>query len=119
MMEVISVKENYIDGVKTAHCGVIICKKTVDVNGKETWSFNLPGPDGTTSIMKFHSEDVKKILFYPDKAMIGFLFSSHMEKNSLILEVPVTSHHDEFNYLKKAASQMFPNNSRFVTTINN
>ena len=118
-MEVISIEENYIDGVKVAHCGVIICKKTVDVNGKESWSFNLPDLDGTTSIIKFHTEDVKKIFFYQEKAMIGFLFSSHKEKKSLIMEVLVTSVDDEFNYFKKASSQMFPNNSSFVTTIHN
>ena len=92
-MEVVLVQETYIDGIKKAHGGVIICKKTVDVNDKETWLFNLPAPDGTASIIKFHTEDVKKIFFYPEKAMIGFLFSSHMERKSLIMEVKMDNGH--------------------------
>ena len=121
-MEVISVRENYIDGVKVAHCGIIICKKMVDVNGEETWYFNLPDLDGTTSIIKFHTEDVKKIFFYPEKAMIGFLFISNMEKKSLIMELPVYDYDDdadEFNYFKTTSSQMFPDKSSFVTIIHN
>ena len=122
-MEVILVQENFIDGVKVSHCGVIICKKTIDVNGKETWSFNLPDLDGTTSMIKFHTEDVKKIFLYPEKAMIGFLFSSHMERKSLIMEVKmdngVTSPYDEFNNFKKMSSQMFSNKAGFVTTLHN
>ena len=92
-MEVILVQENFIDGVKVSHCGVLICKKTIDVNDKETWSFNLPDLDGTTSMIKFHTEDVKKIFFYPEKTMIGFLFSSHMERKSLIMEVKMDNGH--------------------------
>ena len=51
-MEVILVQENFIDGVKVSHCGVVIWKKTIDVNDKETRSFNLPDLDGTTSMIE-------------------------------------------------------------------
>ena len=47
-MEVVSVREVYIDGVRVTHCPVIFCKKTFDVNGKRTLSISLPEEDGTS-----------------------------------------------------------------------
>ena len=75
-MEVLSTSKVYIDGAKVAHSGVLLCKKSLDT---ETWSFNLPDLDGTSKL-EFVEEDVKKIFFYPEKNIAGFLFTSNMKQ---------------------------------------
>ena len=114
-MEVLSSSKAYIDGAKVAHSGVLLCKKSLDT---ETWSFNLPDLDGTSKL-EFVEEDVKKIFFYPEKNIAGFLFTSNMKQKSFIMEMAVEFPYDEFKYFKEINSQMFPDKSSFVTTLHN
>ena len=92
-IEVFSIRRRvYIDGVKVEHCGVVICKKTLDVNDPETWTFSLPDLDGSSKF-QFQTEDVKKNFIYPEKGIVGFLFSSNnmeIERKSLMMEVEVS-----------------------------
>ena len=110
-MEVVSVREVYIDGVRVTHCPVIFCKKTFDVNGKRTLSISLPEEDGTSKLM-FSAEDVKKVFFYPEKDTIGFVFSSNSAKKSFIINMDMSGLflkdcYDDFNQLKRILSRTF------------
>jgi|ERR1712126_5132 len=124
MGEVIAINEVFLDGVKFAHRGVLVLKKTI-VQGQEMWDISVPLPFDSVGNRQqlpwnFYSEDVKEIFLMDDGHIAGFLFHPHMQNKSLIFDLAITEEldvphtYDEMKFLKETISQTFSSTQIFT-----
>ena len=112
-MEVIAVRDVYVDGSPVVHSGIILCVETIE-------SFAIISPVIDRLIgTSFQPNEVEKIFLYPEKRILGILFTPKCKLKSMILDMNLEFPQDEFSYCKAAFYQMFENKVISVTTLHN